>query len=263
MTMKRIGAVLAIALLLVVSYYIPNAVTFVQDRELEKEAKSYEIENIVIAQNTNHFLEELDNFPDILAEPTMYVKSGKNHTAEQINEVGKIFASQLANVLYDGEISTQDIENGVKFENRAYIGTSPDYETVYYLWSSYFVDSKGNEYTLWLDDATGKVLGFVCPVPAYFWKDQAILNGVVQVLAEYYGFSTGEFYYPNPDGNGAVILYNEEEDDAVILPLIFGAGNMMVNISDNEYTMAFYDTMISSDLDAKDMEEFKEKMGLK
>ncbi len=243
---QKIGTVLGIIVLLVFSYVIPNLVTMAEDKNLVNASKTYEIDNVVITQNVDYFFEELDNFPAILSEPTVYVKAGKNYTKDQMYDMMLDFAADIAATCGDIDFSRMTTSI-LKMNADAFIGTSSDYESVYYFWACSFVANKKDEYLIWFDDATGKVLGFECPLPHGFWEDPYMLSPLADVLAEHYGFSGGVFYNPYEVSDAVIIFYNEDKQQELVLPLIFTENSLMCNIHDNEYTAAGYKNVTDSE----------------
>lgn len=256
MTMKRIGTVLGIAALLVVSYFIPTIVTTAEDNALEKVVRTYEIENVTISQNEDAFFEEMDNFPEILAQNMMYVKSGKNLTAEKVQEAVAELVKLLSDSYYTDTFTEDGFASLKHHEEYVYLTTSADYETVYYLWIGYFVDRYGREYTMYIDDTTGKVLGCSVPIPEYLLEDDAVAQEICSNLMEYYGYQGFEFEPPDASGESRMIFYDEEGKETLIVPLLFSGGMMHFNLVENHLTA---EAMISSDSYS---EEVKMKLGL-
>ena len=252
MTTRKIGMVLGIAVLLVISYFIPTIVTVAEDNSLEKKTRTYQIENVTISQNENDFLDEIENFPDIMGQDKMYVKSGKNMTAEQVLEVEKAFVKLLMGDLYAMTFADSDQETMVYYDASAFLATSADYETVYYLWDCNFADAYGREYTLWIDDATGKVLGFFTPIPEGFLEKNGEVNQeICKNLMEYYGYQDWGLEWPEYGGEARLIFYNEEGKEILSLPIIFVGESMYVNMMDNSLSMESYVDTSAYDEDAK------------
>lgn len=183
---KKLVAVLGTGILLLVAYMIPEAVSGIEDSHLEKESKSYEIDEISITSASTSFWEEMQEF-STLTTASIKVEQEYLSVEEKDNlEVvgtGNLTVEEAGRCVVDFiKILDQDVD--VKnFSANLIVMYSSYSGNVYEVWTCNAFGTDGLEYILWLDDATGKVLAFECEL-----DEKLDLNAAMQDMAVYYGY---------------------------------------------------------------------------
>lgn len=210
MLKKSAGLILGIAALLVLSYFIPSLVTYAEDRSLKKDSKSYEIETVDITTKTSTFLEKLQEFSSIQYNSKISIDEGICYETDQIHS---LLIEFLEEIYYIEDPKIMD------YKDEVYMVSTKEYENVYCIWCSYFMDKDGRLFEIRVDDTSGKVLGFFLGGIDSAWLKNN-LDSLGKVLAGYYGFSSGEIVYYFEYGNVAnLVLFDEKGNEKMNLPM--------------------------------------------
>lgn len=223
MRKKGICFVLGIAALLVVAYMIPTIVTLVQDSTLKKEIRQYTMETVEINTGESDFYNLLQGFPYMLANNAMYVETGKNLTKDQVHQLEEAFLEEISIEI--------DYERLKYRQEQACLYTDFQYEMVYFVWECLLVDEYERPYQLWIDDATGKVLGFVILNTLIEEMDMATEVFFADRLAEYYDFAAGKLAYHEEYGLYTISFYDQEEKEQIVLSITLIDERVIFNLT--------------------------------
>lgn len=227
---KKLAAVLGTAVLLLVAYMIPEAVSGIEDRHLEKESKSYEIDEISITSASTSFWEEMQEFSTLTTASIMveqeYVSVEEKDKLEvaktgnlTVEEAGRC-AEEFIKIL-DQNVDVKKFSANLTVMYSSYSGN------VYEVWACDVFGTDGREYILWLDDATGKVLAFECEL-----DEQLDLNAAMQDMAVYYGYENSviDETILSMDMSSEIVFVRNDREEQFPLPIAKCDGWLYFNL---------------------------------
>lgn len=201
MSIRNSFGVLAILLLLCLGYFIPAAILAVEDEGLLQEEKMIAIDEIELNPQRVDIIEQISIFAEMMHsrivirmdEQKEYVeenvmqsdslteqKTDENNLDECIQEFWKCFKGE------------EELEFE-KFLAQDYVmmaGTNND--SLYSIWECTGVGKDEEQFIFWIDDATGKILGFDIPYSSVGNLDGEFYSAI-HLISRYYGFSSYEF----------------------------------------------------------------------
>lgn len=190
--------VLAILLLLGFGYFIPTAILAMEDEGLMQEEKWIAIEKIELITPKADVIEQLQRFEEMMFNHIVIeMDEEKEHESVMQSADGTEHRNDETNLkLCIQEFWQMFKADGLVFEKFIFgnyiLMAGHNNDSLYSIWECTGIDEEGTEYHFWIDDATGKVVGFDIPYSSVGYTDgdfYTAMNG----LSEYYGFSSYEF----------------------------------------------------------------------
>lgn len=239
---KNLLAVLGIGILLFVACIVPTMVAVVEDEHLQSESKRYEIEEIRLNSGEADLTEKLSAIQEVLQD-NIVVQKSQTESSQIQNDVDQI-AKEFLSVLNDNaEV------NFIKFSAVLLVMADADGDKVYSLWKCYAVDEDEGEYVFWIDEETEKVLAFEMPLHITE-KYQEEFYKMVEKLAKYYGFTSGEItdkisvFLKLEYAETALRFIDEVEGTEAVLMLYKNGNQLSFNMYPGQIT--FYDSASES-----------------
>lgn len=239
---KNLLAVLGIGILLFVACIVPTMIAVVEDEHLQSESKRYEIEEIRLNSGEADLTEKLSAIQEVLQDNVVVQKSQAESSQIQndVDKIAKEFLSALNN-----HAETKFL----KFSAVLLVMADADGDKVYSLWKCYAVDEDEGEYVFWIDEETEKVLAFEMPLHITE-KYQEEFYKMVEKLAKYYGFTSGEItdkisvFLKLEYAETALRFIDEVEGTEAVLMLYKNGNQLSFNMYPGQIT--FYDSASES-----------------
>ena len=243
--------VLAILLLLELGYLIPTVILAVEDKGLMQEEKAIAIDEIELNPQRVDIIEQLSVFSEMMFSRIIIQMDKENESAQESlmqsenSTEQRKDESNLNQCIQEFWMSLKGKEE-LRFEKfvvQNYImmaGISSD--NLYSIWECIGVDKNGYEYNFWIDDATGKIVGFDIPYSCVASEEEAFYSAM-NGLSEYYGFSSYGFADSFPVSKtkyweNGLILYNENIDVRLNLGIYRSGDRLLFNIYPNSKSIS-------------------------
>lgn len=236
--------VIAILLLLGLGYFIPTAILAVEDKGLMQEKKSIAIDEIELNLQRGDVIEQVSVFAEMM-HGRIVIQMDEEKEAVEENVIQSEDASEQRK---DESNLTECIQKfwscfsgkeNLEFEKffaEDYVMMAGAHsDSLYAIWECTGVGKDGEQYLFWMDDATGKLLGFDIPYLSVGNTDGEFYSAINGISA-YYGFSSYEFmdvlhnlsktkYWQN-----GIIFYDENLDVKLSLNIYKNGDRLLFNI---------------------------------
>ena len=190
---KNYLIILIIVILLILAYLLPTLISAAEDRRLRYQSKKFQIEEITLDAGNDNLTEKLSAIQYLLQDGVvMQNDKGEQGLQESVvmqgnieEEINEIIADFLTSILDTSEIKI--IKSGMA----SLVLTDKKTNKVYSLWECTVVYDEEQKGIFYVDDESRKILAFEIP---YFTGevDKELCHKLVQVLAEYYGYTGGK-----------------------------------------------------------------------
>lgn len=217
--LKKLAAGFGMLFLLFAAYLIPETVSGIEDRRLEKESKSYEIDEISITSASTSFWEEMQEFSSLTTASIWVEKeelSGKEKDNLEAAETGNLTVEEAGTCVEEFiKVLKPDVEVK-KFSANLTVMYSSYSGNVYEVWVCNVFGADSHEYIIWLDDATGKVLAFACE-----WEENWNLAAALKNMAVYYGYENSviDENILSMDMSSEIVLVRNNREEQFPLPI--------------------------------------------
>uniref|UniRef100_UPI004057593E hypothetical protein n=1 Tax=Agathobacter sp. TaxID=2021311 RepID=UPI004057593E len=177
--------IMGMALLLLGGYGFPTIVTALEDRGLESAQKSFEIEKIELKTTQIDFLQELHQFPNLMAGD-VYMQKRQEEPKD-----GRVYQQAKETIMeFLGKFHENTEYEFIKMEVCSFALADFETEQFYPVWYCAAVNQDKPTYRFWIDEITGKILGFQIPSDSLQIAD---IYDCIKIIADYYGFEVCEF----------------------------------------------------------------------
>lgn len=188
--------IFVILLLLCLGYFIPAAVLTVEDEGLIQEEKAIAIEKIELFTSKADVVEQLGIFEEMMFNHIV-IETDEEKEYESVQQADKENQNDESNleacVQEFWQVLKKESLEMEKFVFANYIMMAGmNSNSLYSIWECAGAGKDGETYYFWIDDTTGKVIGFDVPYASVGDTDGEFY-AVMGRLSEYYGFFAYEF----------------------------------------------------------------------
>ena len=236
--------VLAILLLLCLGYFIPTVILAVEDEGRQQEEKAIAMDEIELNINGIDIIEQISVFAEMMHSRIVITMDAEKESVKE-----DVMQSENSTVQTSDEnnlneciqkfwrcFQDNEILEFEKFLVQDYVmmaGVKND--SLYLIWECMGVDREEKEYIFWVDDATGKILGFDIPYTCVGNTDGEFYSAV-NAISEYYGFSSYELMEvlrnlsKNKYWENGITFYDEAQTMKLSLNIYKNGDRLLFNI---------------------------------